>query len=197
MGSSEDSGHTLIYVRNDETGESAYFDYTAADKSGDPTFLQRVTQGRIEAHASLTIVTDAKQEQAILDGIKGAQKGVPDFSLLSSTCSSNSARLLALGGINVAGASGFEGPKDLWQTAFSQYGDRAANAAEPLKPNANPLFPPIGKVHGLDDNPILNREYGHDPRGQARRLDRNAVNNNVNLIFRGGKLIRTSKKDLN
>src|SRR5882724_6116386 len=120
MGSSEDSGHTLIYVRNDETGESAYFDYTAADKSGDPTFLQRVTQGRIEAHASLTIVTDAKQEQAILDGIKGAQKGVPDFSLLSSTCSSNSARLLALGGINVAGASGFEGPKDLWQTAFSQ-----------------------------------------------------------------------------
>jgi len=30
-GSLENQGHILIYVRNDETGESRYFDYTATD----------------------------------------------------------------------------------------------------------------------------------------------------------------------
>lgn len=92
-----------------------------------------------------------------------------------STCSYNSAKLLALAGINVAGAGPFEGPKDLWQSAFRQYGDREANAAEPLKPNPNPMFPPIGKVNGLDNAPHVgraSRDYGHDPRDKpALRID--------------------------
>jgi RHS repeat-associated protein len=194
-GSVEDQGHILIYVRNDETGEERYFDYTAdgsySEGWGD-VHLLKVDQQRIDQHASITIVTDAKQEQAIIEGIDKLVKNAPDFQLgvgaeLSgtvSTCSSNSAKLLALGGINVAGAGVFEGPKDLWQSAFSQYGDRQANAAEPLKPNPNPMFPSIGKVNGFDNDPKVgraSRDYGHDPRGQARVAHRFKENRDITI----------------
>ena len=172
-----------------------YFDYTAdgsySEGWGD-VHLLKVDQQRIDQHASLTIVTDAKQEQAIIDGIDKLVKNAPDFQLgvgaeisgTVSTCSSNSAKLLALGGINVGGAGAFEGPKDLWQSAFRQFGDREANAAEPLKPNPNPMFPPIGRVNGLDNDPKVgraSRDYGHDPRGQARVAQRFKENRDITI----------------
>lgn len=198
MRSSEDQGHILIYVRNDGTGESAYFDYTADPKTWNPTYLEKVDQERIDEHASLTIVTDAKQEQAILDGIKEMQKGAPDFSLTpsgvltgtQSTCASNSANLLALGGIKLSGFS----PHDLWQSAFEQYGDRQANTTMGmgLSHTDLPRLIQVPIVNGYDSDPKVgrgSRDYGHDPRGQARVLDRRAKNN-VQMTFRGGKRIK-------
>jgi RHS repeat-associated protein len=80
MGSREDSGHILIYVKNDETGESAYYDYIASGNYNDfgTTQLNGVNQQRIDKHASITIETNASQEQAILEGIKSAQQSSPD-----------------------------------------------------------------------------------------------------------------------
>jgi hypothetical protein len=106
----------------------------------------------------------------------------------NSTCSINSAKLLALGGIDVAGAGRIDFPKDLWQSAFSQYGDRKANGVE--MPNPNPMFPPIvTAVNGYTNDPKPGHDYGHDPRGQARVLDKRA-RNNVTMTFRGGRRIK-------
>ena len=82
-GSTEDQGHILIYVRNDDTGESAYFDYIASGNINDlgTTQLNRVDQLRLNEHASLTIETNANQEQAILNGIKDMYNSAPDFNL--------------------------------------------------------------------------------------------------------------------
>jgi hypothetical protein len=80
-GSREDQGHILIYVRNDETGEAAYFDYIADSREASVTQLNQVTQDRLRAHASLTIETDSKQEQAILNGVKEMYNSAPDFNL--------------------------------------------------------------------------------------------------------------------
>src|SRR6185369_5651323 len=48
-GSTEDYGHILIYVRNDETGESAYYDYIATGDYNNfgTTQLNGVDQKRI------------------------------------------------------------------------------------------------------------------------------------------------------
>ena len=78
-GSTEDQGHLFIYVRNDETGESAYFDYIASGTINDlgTTQLNKVSQDRIDNHASLTIETSADQEQAILNGVKQMYQSAP------------------------------------------------------------------------------------------------------------------------
>lgn|GEM_PF-1792391 len=197
---SEDQGHILIYVRNDETGESAYYDYIATgdyNNSG-TTQLNGVTQERIDAHASITIETNASQEQAILDGIKAAQQSSPDYSLsvtqalrhTETTCTSQVIKLLALGGINVGPSVLPQSPTAVWQSAFEQYGNKDANRA--TVPAPQPRFPGRTReiINGYDNRPQVDpgREYGRDPRGQARVLDRNATNN-YTINFRGGKRV--------
>lgn len=200
-GSRDDSGHILIYVKNDETGESAYYDYIATGDYNDigTTQLNGVNQERIDRHASITIETNASQEQAILEGIKSAQESSPDYSVnptkalthTESTCASNVIKLLSLGGINVGPSLMPQSPKAIWQSAFKQYGDFAGNQG--YLPPPNPLFPHSAPVtNGYDTNPQVDpkgREYGHDPRGQARVLDKNA-RNNYTINFRGGKRVQ-------
>jgi len=200
MGSRDDSGHILIYVQNDETGESAYYDYIATGDYNNigTTQLNGVNQERIDAHASITIETNASQEQAILEGIKAAQQSSPDYSVNASqglthnetTCASNSIKLLALGGINVGPTLMPQTPTAVWQSAFKQYGDFGGNRG--YLPSPNPLFPNMVPItNGYNNAPQVDpkgREYGHDPRGQARVLDRNATNN-YTINFRGGKRV--------
>jgi RHS repeat-associated protein len=196
-----DYGHILIYVRNDETGESAYYDYIATgtyNNFGD-TKLSGVDQDRINAHASITIETTASQEQAILDGIKAAQQSSPDYSVSASqvlthsetTCTSNAIKLLSLGGINVGPTLMPQTPTAVWQSAFEQYGDKNANRT--TIPDPQPRFPDRRReiIQGYDTRPQVNpgKEYGHDPRGQARVLDSHATNN-YTMIFRGGKRVQ-------
>ena len=196
-GSIADQGHILIYVRNDETGESAYYDYVATGdyKNKGDTQLGEVTQDRINEHASITIETNASQEQAILKGIKEAQAGSPDYSLSvagsgsflthsEKTCTSNSIQLLRLGGINVGPALGPQTPAAVWTKAFMQFGNRESNDIE----KTIKLAPPMGPTKVISTNPAVGREYGRDPRGQARVLDRNATNN-FTMTFKEGKRV--------
>ena len=199
-GSKEDYGHIFIYVRNDETGESAYYDYIATGDYNNfgTTQLNGVDQKRIDRHASITIETTASQEQAILDGIKAAQQSSPDYSVSPSqalthretTCTSNAIKLLALGGINVGPSIMPQTPTAVWQSAFEQYGNKDANRA--TVPAPQPRFPGRTReiINGYDNRPQVNpgREYGRDPRGQARVLDRNATNN-YTINFRGGQRV--------
>jgi RHS repeat-associated protein len=199
-GSTEDYGHILIYVRNDETGESAYYDYIATGDYNNfgTTQLAGVDQKRIDRHASITIETTASQEQAILDGIKTAQQSSPDYSVSPSqalthsetTCTSNAIKLLALGGINVGPSIMPQTPMAVWQSAFAQYGNKDANRT--TVPAPQPRFPGRRReiIQGYDTRPQVDpgREYGRDPRGQARVLDRNATNN-YTINFRGGKRV--------
>jgi hypothetical protein len=120
----KDVGHIFIYVRNDETGESAYFDYVPLD---DDTALLPVGQRRIDNHASLTIETTPEQEQAILDGIKDMQNNLPDWKYLTPNCVSKSEDLLNLGGIDV-GSSIL--PVGMWREAVQKYGNDDAKGTE-------------------------------------------------------------------
>ena len=76
----------------------------------------------------------------------------------------------------------------VWQSAFEQYGNKDANRA--TVPAPQPRFPGRTReiINGYDNRPQVDpgREYGRDPRGQARVLDRNATNN-YTINFRGGK----------
>jgi hypothetical protein len=193
-GSTEDQGHILIYVRNDETGEAAYFDYIADSREATVTQLNQVTQDRLDAHASLTIETDSKQEQAILNGIKEMYNSAPDFNLKGlsgeglkqvfwdkseSTCASNSIKLLALGGINVGATP--QSPTNVWTSAVFKYGK---SHVEDTGAERGRVW--VRKYDGL--GPLrMGAEYGRDPRGQARTLDTRALGTNQTINFRGGK----------
>lgn len=188
-GSKEDYGHIFIYVRNDETGESAYFDYIATGDYNNlgTTQLNGVDQARIDNHASLTIETNSSQEQAILDGIKSMQQSAPDYAVspthlaknTESTCVSNSRDVLQKGGLYIAGRT----PTALWNNAFENYGsgERKFTTPVPMAPGGRPIY------EGQAD-PRPGTEYGRDPRGQARTLDKNATNN-YTMNFRGGKRV--------
>jgi hypothetical protein len=188
-GSKEDYGHIFIYVRNDETGESAYFDYMATGTYNDlgVTQIAEVNQERIDAHASLTIETNASQEQTILDGIKAMQQSPPDYNVSlgtlatnsESTCVSNSRDLLQKGGLVVAGRS----PQAFWNYAFENYGsgERKFTTPIPMESAGRPIY------EGLA-NPRPGIEYGRDPRGQARVLDQKATNN-TSMFYQGGKRV--------
>ncbi len=78
-GSKDDWGHILIYVKNDETGESAYFDYIATGDRNNfgATQLNGVTQERIDANASITIETSGSQEQQSWTGSNPCSKARP------------------------------------------------------------------------------------------------------------------------
>jgi len=200
-GDPNDYGHMLIYVKNDDTGESAYFDYIATGDINNfgTTQLNGVNQARIDAHASITIETSASQEQAILDGIKSMQQSSPDYSANTttvlthseSTCTSQSIKLLALGGINVGPMLMPQSPTAVWQSAFDQYGDKKANRI--TVPDPQPRFPDRRRegFQGIDTRAQVDpgREYGHDPRGQARVLDSHATNN-YTINFKGGKRVQ-------
>jgi RHS repeat-associated protein len=182
----KDVGHIFIYVRNDETGESAYFDYVPLD---DDSLLMPVDQRRIANHASLTIETNAGQEQAILDGIKDLQNNLPDWKYLTPNCVSKSEDLLKLGGIDVGNSIL---PIGMWRESVRKYGNDDAKGTEPqnwpsfgnprtYNPGVSRLGVPVGDQPG--------KEYGHDPRGQARKVDRSAVNNDQLIRFRGGQRV--------
>jgi RHS repeat-associated protein len=193
-GSTEDQGHILIYVRNDETGESAYFDYIADGQAATVTQLNQVTAERLKDHASLTIETGANQEQAILSGVKAMYNSAPDFNLQGwaqgglkqvlwdkseSTCASNSLKLLALGGIDVGGTP--QSPANVWTSAVLQYGK---SHIEETGAERGRLW--ARKYDGLGTLQ-MNTEYGRDPRGQARTLDKSALGTSQTVNFRGGK----------
>jgi len=158
-----------------------------------------VDQARIDAHASITIETTASQEQAILEGIKAAQQSSPDYSVSPSqalthsetTCTSNVIKLLKLRGIDVGPSVMPQTPTAVWQSAFKQFGNFQANQG--YLPSPNPMFPKmVAGTLGYDTAPDVypkGREYGHDPRGQARVLDKNATNN-YTINFKGGKRVQ-------
>ncbi len=137
--------------------------------------------------ARLTIETTAEQEQAILDGIKQMQQSTPDWQLLGPNCATKSEDLLRLGGIEVSGVT----PGDAWNTAYRRYSDDYLNPGKRLQ---DPEFWQHGNSAMLVDKGLVNPqrgvEYGHDPRGQAAKLDRNAINNDRILTFREGKRVR-------
>lgn len=76
-----DVGHIFIYVRNDKTGESAYFDYLPNDDER-VSILNQVRQSRIDETASITIETTAEQEQAILITIRYQWHGGDDVEVV-------------------------------------------------------------------------------------------------------------------
>jgi hypothetical protein len=192
-GSKEDYGHIFIYVRNDETGESTYFDYVADGYPPTITYLNNVDQDRINAHASLTIETTANQEQAILGGIKEMQKSSPDYQVslgavikgCESTCTSQSVDLLQRAGINFGGIGGHQ-PSTVWQSAFAQYSNESLSFQE--KSFFRQMITPSPIDSPNFNRPATGVECGRDPRGQARTLDTRAINN-TKIFFRDGKRV--------
>jgi hypothetical protein len=82
-------------------------------------------------------------------------------------------------------------PTAVWQSAFAQFGNKNANRT--TVPDPQPRFPDRRReiIQGYDTRPQVDpkgREYGPDPRGQARGLDKNAINN-VTMSFNGGKRV--------
>jgi hypothetical protein len=192
-GSMADFGHILIYVKNDETGESAYFDYYP---DSELTVVGNVDQSRIDAHASLTIETTSEQEQAILDGVKAISQSAPNYDPpgLShntfggeSTCVTQSENLLRKGGINLDSRT----PAGLWEQAVNAYGaEKPKNW--PSAGNPRTYIPGRSRAGGEDSsmNPKVGREYGHDPRGQGRKWDPSAVNAKTKTFFQDGKIVK-------
>ena len=187
----EDWGHLFIYVRDDETGESAYFDYFPENGF---SVLGAVDQARIDAHASLTIETTARQEQAILKGILAKQKKLPEWKLrvatailgLGSTCVTQSLELLRRGEITLSGYD----PEGVWKDAYMEFSDVY------LCWKQNPTYETwfgwsVAVFHqGAGySRPQAGTEYGRDPHHQARRLDPKAINNQA-MYFKNGKRIR-------
>jgi len=174
-----DFGHVLIYVRNDETGESAYYDYYPGDNS--TTVIGNVDQSRIDAHASFTIETNAVQEQAILDAIKDFQKSPADFSVSGgNVCTTTCSGFLEKGGLGL-GKNLL--PTSLWEAAFQKYApDRLIKTTVPVEHGIKVTLTNAPYIPGV--------EFGKDPRGQARRQDANATNANVKTTYQGGKAIK-------
>ena len=192
----EEFGHILIYVKNDETGQSAYFDYWGTD---DQVYavINGVDEDRIKAHASLTIQTNATQEQAILNGIKQITASAPNYNLNyesiikgnESSCVTNSRNLLALGGININARS----PEGFWTAAYWMYSDYSLknpnramfvdNKGTDLR-TAGPMRPKVGD------------EYGRDFGGQGRRWDPSAINSAPQkpTYYKDGKVVPEPKK---
>lgn len=157
-----DWGHVFIYVRNDETGEEAYFDYYP---DGSYTVLNVPTQSRLDRHASITIETSSGQEQAILEGIKEFAKQPDDFSFYTgSVCTTHCGRFLNLAGINIQALT----PAGMWEKAFNLY------ATEDSKKDIKVEFPGVSVGRPVPPRIIIpaepGKEYGRDPRGQARRV---------------------------
>lgn len=185
-----DWGHVILYVRNDETGEAAYFDYYPEQEY---SVLGAVDQARLDAHASLTIIASAAQERKILDGVKEMQQRLPDWKLRvlavlflgkSSTCVSRSLELLRRGGINLKGRD----PRDVWEAAWRNYSNEYLTWQEEQKMTNGK----IGKRYrpGPDmTHPQMRTEYGRDPQGQARRVDPKAINNQM-MYFKNGQRVK-------
>jgi len=186
-----DWGHIFIYVRDDQTGQAAYFDYYPENGY---SVLGQVDQARIDAHASLTIETDAEQEQSILAGIREMQQRLPDWKLKvvmalfgrSSTCVSRSQELLKRGRIIVKGT----GPRGVWENVWRQYSDefltwkqnqisaaKSGKRAEKYRPGSGFAEPEPG------------REYGRDPQHQSRRANPQALNN-LPMFFKDGQRVK-------
>jgi RHS repeat-associated protein len=186
----KDAGHIFIYVRNDETGESAYFDYLPNDDLG-VSILNNVRQSRIDETASLTIRTNAEQEQAILNGIKELQKSTPDWHLLGGpNCVTKSSELLKLGGIEISGPR----PIDFWGDAFKQFSKEAKwRRRHPEEARMKDLavagqgWPEEFSWGFALKFPKKGTDYGRDPRAHARKVDLKA--SNPYLKFRGGKIV--------
>ncbi|HKP37908.1 MAG TPA: RHS repeat-associated core domain-containing protein [Pyrinomonadaceae bacterium] len=190
LGPLPDQGHFFIYVKNDETGESAYFDYWVNPDTGE-TVLGQVDDQRLSEHASLTIETTPQQEQAILGGIKEMQNSAPNYVLTPigrrsgignvSECTNNSINLLQRGGIGVGFINKFF-PGDAWRSLFMQYApDQTKIVRKYTGSERGPQW--------HDDVIIPDQKggrYGRDPRGQARHVDPKALNNRE-LRFRDGK----------
>jgi RHS repeat-associated protein len=174
--SANDFGHVLIYVRNDKTGEAAYFDYYP-DKG--LTVIGNVNQERINQHASFTIETNSSQEQAILDAIKDFQNNPLDYSAQRGTqCSTMCSKLLSAGNLGVGGFT----PVALWESAFERY------APEKLIKENIPIE--HGMKSAITRAPYQEgKELGRDPRGQARIQDKNARNANVKTFYKNGKVV--------
>ncbi|MFN7947647.1 MAG: hypothetical protein U0Z53_20020 [Blastocatellia bacterium] len=180
-----DWGHILLYVRNDATGESAYFDYYPED---DYSVLGAVDQARIDAHASLTIETTPEQERAILEGIREMQQKLPDWKLRiiavlfgsSSTCVSRSLELLQRGGINLKGRD----PRGVWADAWQKYSNEYLTWKESQGSRKGRYRPGSGAT-----SPQIGLEYGRDPHKQARRADPKAINNQT-MYFKNGRRVK-------
>jgi hypothetical protein len=96
-----------------------------------------------------------------------------------------SAAILAKGGINLGNPTL---PSSAWKNAFNQYGDKSKAetgggyySGAPLS-RARVYIPPYSRP----PTPQAGKEYGRDPRGQARQVDGKATNNRT-LLFRDGK----------
>lgn len=181
----DDWGHIFLFVRNDQTRESAYFDYYPENGY---SVLGKVDQQRLDAHASLTIETTPQQEAVILDGIKAHQKNLPEWKLRvvtaifgrGSTCVTESLKLLETGGIRLRGRD----PREVWQSAWLQFSDDVLKWKETLNSGnkRNGSYKP-GEGY---TKPKLKTEYGRDPGQQAGKLAPNALNNQF-LYFKKGK----------
>jgi hypothetical protein len=190
-GAIEDWGHIFIYVRNDETSESAYFDYYPEDGY---SVLGAVDQARIDGHASLTIETTARQEQAILEGVRACQLVLPEWELRvvfvllggGSTCVTQSLKILRLGGIKLRGRD----QAGVWRSAYRNYSDEYLcwKRSPPRKGLLGYFFPAFHPGRG-SDFPQAGVEYGRDPHGQARSADPHALNNQT-MYFKKRKRVR-------
>ncbi|HZS06488.1 MAG TPA: hypothetical protein VFD58_16735 [Blastocatellia bacterium] len=187
----EDWGHIFLYVRNDETGESAYFDYYPEDGY---SVLGAVDEARIAPHASLTIETTARQEQAMLEAIKARQQSLPEWRLRvvvvllggGSTCVTQSLEILSAGGIRLKGRD----PGGVWRSAYRSYSDEYLRWKQNQSRKGWPgrFFAVFHPGPGYE-SPQAGVEYGRDPHGQARRADPQALNNQT-MYFRKGKRVK-------
>jgi hypothetical protein len=114
------------------------------------------------------------------------QQSAPNYDLVPndrkgiSECTNNAVNLLNRGGVGTGFLDKFL-PKDAWVRLFTNY------AADQLKTERVDVGDRGGwKIVKSVPTPKPGQDFGRDPRGQARRVDPNAVNNRE-LRFRDGK----------
>jgi len=78
LGSAKDFGHIFIFVRNDKTGRSGYFDYYP--DPGRSAVHRSVPADRIAAHAGLVIDSTPAAEDRMLDKMDALTQENPSFN---------------------------------------------------------------------------------------------------------------------
>jgi RHS repeat-associated protein len=116
-GSLDDYGHVFLYVRNDRTGRSGFFDYY--QDQGRSAVHRSVAGDRISRHAGLVIKSNPEAEDRMLDKMDALTKQDPVFHAnlvevlerTESDCVSTSEEILKAGGIESSART----PTGLWE----------------------------------------------------------------------------------
>jgi len=143
-------GHVFLYVRNDKTGRSGFFDYYP--DPGKSAVHRTVDGKRIRDHAGLVIQSTPAAEDRMLDRMDALTAQDPRFhanagevlSRTESDCVSTAEDILKTGGIESSART----PTGLWEDLFGESGMDMKIGAHGIE--ATRTVPALGRLYGSE-----------------------------------------------